>query len=64
MKTLFELIVKAQQILDKIVAHDDFVEIIESELWEDPTITMSDAKEALEALQKAYEEMNQEKVNA
>ena len=64
MKSLFELIADAQETLDKIVAHDGFVEILESELWEDPAITMSDAKEALEALQKAYEEINQEKANA
>ena len=55
MKTLLELIVEGQQILDKIAAHDDFVALLENELWDDPTITLCDARQALEDLQKAYE---------
>ena len=58
MKTLIELIGEAQNILDKIAAHDDFVALLESDLWDDPAITLSDAKQALVDMEKAHEANN------
>ena len=56
MKSLIELILEAQQqALDKIAAYDDFVALLESEHWDEPGITLSDARQALEDLQKAHE---------
>ncbi len=65
MKILSELIVEAQKILDAICAsqqrfaiagHDDFVMLLETERWDDPAITLSDARQALNDLQAAYED--------
>ena len=56
MKTLTELIAEAQSILDKIAAHDDFVALLEAGVWDDPAITLSDARQALNDLQTAYED--------
>ena len=55
MKSLIELLAEAQEILDKIAAHDDFVALLESEFWDNPAISLSDARQALEDLKKAQE---------
>ncbi len=54
-QSLIELIAEAQAILDKIAAHDDFAKLLETEAWDDPAITLNDASQALEDLQKAHE---------
>ena len=56
MKTLPELITEAQIILDKIADHDDFAKLLETEAWDDPAITLSDARQALNDLQQAYKD--------
>ncbi len=56
MQTFSDLISEAQAILDKISAHDDFVKLLETEAWDDPAITLSDARQALDDLQKAHED--------
>ncbi len=56
MKSLLELVAEAQKILDAICAsqqrfaiacHDEFAELLETEKWDDPAITLSDARLAL-----------------
>lgn len=49
------LINNAQKALDAIAAHDDFARLLEMELWDDPAIILSDARQALDDLQKVYE---------
>lgn len=54
MKTLDKLIIEAESILNKIAGHDDFVKLLNEGRWDDPAITLSDARQALEDLRKAY----------
>ncbi len=49
------LILNAQSTLDQIAASDDFAQLLELGLWDDPAITLSDARQALEDLQKIYQ---------
>ena len=56
MQSLIELIAEAQATLDKIAAHDSFVKLLEAGVWDDPAITLSDARQALNDLQKAHED--------
>jgi hypothetical protein len=49
------LINNAKEALDAIAAHDDFIRLLDLELWDDPAITLSDARQALDDLQKVYE---------
>ena len=56
MQTLSELIAEAQVTLDKIAGHDSFIKILEDGIWDDPAITLSDARQALDDLQKAHED--------
>lgn len=60
MKSLTELIAEAQSTLDKIAGHSDFVALLETELWDDPAITLSDARQALDDLRKAHNSLVQE----
>ncbi len=60
MKILTELILEAQSTLDKIAGHDDFAQLLELGLWDDPAISLSDARQALEDLQKKNELMKEE----
>ena len=56
MQTLSDLIAEAQSILNKIAAHNEFVALLEGNKWDDPAITLSDARQALEDLHKAHED--------
>jgi hypothetical protein len=49
------LILNAQKALDAIAGHDDFAQLLELGLWDDPAITLSDARQSLEDLQKIYQ---------
>ena len=49
------LIINAQSALDAIAASDEFVKLLELGLWDDPAISLSDARQALEDLQKIYQ---------
>jgi len=49
------LIINAQSALDAIAASDGFVKLLELGLWDDPAISLSDARQALEDLQKIYQ---------
>lgn len=60
MKSLAELIVEAQQVLDEIAAHDSFVEILESELWEYPETSLSQCRECLEDLAEVQQKLKKE----
>ena len=57
MESLIELIAEAQTTLDKIAAHDSFVALLEGDKWDDPAITLSDARQALDDLRKAHEDL-------
>ncbi len=60
MKSLIELITTAQEILDKIAAHDDFITILESELWEYPATSLSQCRDCLEDLAEVNEKLKRE----
>ena len=60
MKTLIELIGEAQQILDKIAAHDDFVKILESELWDYPVTSLTQVRECLEDLAEVEKKLKKD----
>ncbi|MBO3462102.1 hypothetical protein G7B40_030990 [Aetokthonos hydrillicola Thurmond2011] len=49
------LINNAKEALNAIAAHDEFVRLLELELWDDPAISLSDARQALDDLEKIYE---------
>lgn len=57
MKSLDELIVEAQQVLDVIAIHPSFVALLETELWDDPAIHLSDVCQWLADIRKAHEEL-------
>ncbi len=54
------LINNAQKALDAIAGHDDFVKLLELELWDDPAISLSDARQALDDLEKIYESVKED----
>ena len=60
MKPLIELIVTAQDILDQIAAHDDFMKILESELWDCPTTSLSQCRDCLEDLAETQKKFKRE----
>ena len=60
MKTLIELISEAQATLDKIAAHDDFVQILESELWEYPSTSLIQCRECLSDLAETKKKLKKE----
>ncbi len=49
------LIINAQSALDAIAGSDDFAQLLELGLWDDPAISLSDARQALEDLLKIYQ---------
>jgi len=59
-KSLAELITEAQEVLDQIAGHDDFVAILESELWEYPATSLSQCRECLEDLAEVNEKLKHE----
>ncbi len=54
------LILNAQSALDQIAASNDFAQLLELGLWDDPAISLSDARQALTDLQKAYQSTKEE----
>ncbi len=60
MKSLIELIIEAQETLDQIAAHNGFVEILESELWEYPATSLSQCRECLEDLAEVEQKLKKE----
>ena len=61
MQTFNELIANACSALDAIAGHPDFVALLETELWDDPAISLADARQAIDNLLKAHREINQER---
>lgn len=57
MKSLDELITEVEQGLDAIATHPSFVALLETELWDDPAIHLSDACEWLTNIRKAHENL-------
>jgi hypothetical protein len=58
-KTLNDLITEAQSVLDQIAGHDEFVKILESGLWDGPTVSLIDARQSLEDLRDVYSSISQ-----
>jgi hypothetical protein len=54
------LILNAQKALDQIATSDDFAQLLELGLWDDPAISLSDARQSLDDLHKAYQSMKEE----
>ncbi len=55
------LILNAQKALDQIAASADFAQLLELGLWDDPAISLSDARQALEDLQKIHNDYKSSK---
>ena len=49
-----ELINNAQVALDKIANHREFSKLVRLNLWDDPAISLCDAKESLEHVLSVY----------
>jgi len=60
MKSLADLIIVAQEALDKIAAHDSFVEILESELWDYPATSLIQCRDCLEDLAETEKKLKRD----
>lgn len=59
-KLFEEILAQAQAALDQIAAHPEFGRLLESELWDEPELSLGDARQALDDLEKAYDQLKKD----